>query len=422
MNRPSSFPRVIKLSGLTRALSDVRASVNRIVSRLVTSIWETWLLFSRDPLFRFAIGMMVSIAILGAIVVTFLEKSAHDSIIKSISDAIWWAFVTMTTTGYGDLYPKTQFGRFIAVLMMFAGIALTSLFTATVASIFVARRIKEARGLERIRMQEHTIICGWNAGAERVITGLMRAGKKRIVLVNELDEERMTEALFKYRDADIKFVRGNYCHEAVLERANVRAAEAAIVLADIVSGTTANADERTILATLAIKSIEPGVVTCAELLNRDNEQHLQRADVDDVIVSGEDSGLLLASAVVARGVPQVVRELLSLDVGNSLHRTEIPKQFVGRMFRELSDYYRTKHHAILIALASEDTGIAVDDILGRDNSAIDEFIRQKFSESEKDVFSNSQHQKINTLINPDDEHQIQPNDKAIVIARGPIVE
>lgn len=411
-----------RLLDLSRIRSTVWVPVHRTMSRTSTSVLETWVLFSRDPLFRFAIGMMVIIAIIGAIIVSKIEEPTKDGIIKTTEDGIWWAFVTMTTTGYGDLYPKTHLGRFIAVLMMFAGIALTSLFTATVASIFVAKRIKEGRGLERIRTQNHTIICGWNFNAEKVITGLKETGRKRIVLVNELSEEQMTETLFKYRDLDIKYVRGNFCHEVVLERANVREAEAAIILADTAGGTTANADERTILATLAIKSMEPGVITCAELINIDNEQHLRRADVDDIIVSGEHSGFLLSAAVVARGVPQVVRELLSLDSGNSLYRIEIPKQFVGRTFRELADYYRTKHHAILIALASEEGGMAVDDILGGDNSAIDEFIRQKFSEAEKDVFGEAKHEKITTLLNPDDDYQIQAQQKAILIARAPIVE
>ena len=116
------------------------------------------------------------------------------------------------------------------------------------------------------------------------------------MLVNELNEDRMTSTLEQFGER-VKYVRGNYCHESVLERANVRSAEAALILADEVSGTTANADERTILTTLAIKTMEPHVVTCAELLNRDNEQHLQRAEVDDIIVSGEATGLLLASSV-----------------------------------------------------------------------------------------------------------------------------
>lgn len=381
-------------------------------------VLEVWDLFYRNSAFRLVFGLMGGIAVAGAAVVTLLDRPIADRQITNIPDAIWWAFVTMTTTGYGDITPKSHAARTVAILMMFAGIALTSFFTATVASIFVTQRLKEGRGLERIKWQGHTLVCGWNNDVEKVITGLLRAGKKQIVLVNELNEEQMTEVLFKYGDK-IKFVRGNYCLESVLDRANVREAEAAIVIADMAGGTAGNADERTIIATLAIKSMEPHVMTCAELLNRDNEQHLRRAEVDDVIVSGEDSGLLLASAIVARGVPQVVRELLSFDFGNSFYRCDIPRQFVGRPSIELSEYFRTQHQAILMALVTEEANIELNDILGGDDSLIDNFIRQKFAEAQKTGIGGEK-QKISTVVNPKDDHVIQPEYAAIVVANAPI--
>jgi len=228
----------------------------------------------------------------------------------------------------------------------------------------------------------------------------------------------MNEVLFRHGEL-VRFVRGNYCLESVLDRANVREAEAAVVLADVVGGTVANADERTIIATLTIKTMEPSVTTCAELLNRDNEQHLRRADVDDIIVSGEDSGLLLASAIVARGVSQVVRELLSFDIGNSLYRTNVPSELVGRPFRELSDYFRNHHKTILIALVSEEASIEVGDILGNDDSLIDNFIRQKFAEAQKSNVGDEK-QNVRTLVNPADDYIVQPEHSAIIIAAKPI--
>jgi voltage-gated potassium channel len=63
----------------------------------------------------------------------------------SLWDGIWWAVVTVTTVGYGDLYPKTVQGRLIGMVLMFVGIGFLSLLTAAVASRFVKQERSEER-------------------------------------------------------------------------------------------------------------------------------------------------------------------------------------------------------------------------------------------------------------------------------------
>ncbi|GAA1558068.1 voltage-gated potassium channel [Brevibacterium sandarakinum] len=60
-----------------------------------------------------------------------------DSAINSFPDAIWWAFVTVTTVGYGDMAPVSGFGRVLAVFLMLGGIALLGVVTGTLASWIV---------------------------------------------------------------------------------------------------------------------------------------------------------------------------------------------------------------------------------------------------------------------------------------------
>ncbi|WP_370574997.1 potassium channel family protein [Methanomethylovorans sp.] len=55
----------------------------------------------------------------------------------NIFDGVWWAITTVTTVGYGDIYPTTNFGRFVAVILMFIGIAFVSILIANIASYFV---------------------------------------------------------------------------------------------------------------------------------------------------------------------------------------------------------------------------------------------------------------------------------------------
>ena len=71
---------------------------------------------------------------LGALAVLDVERNAPDANITSAGDALWWACTTVTTVGYGDRFPVTTQGRFIAVALMLVGIAVVGSLTAVIAT------------------------------------------------------------------------------------------------------------------------------------------------------------------------------------------------------------------------------------------------------------------------------------------------
>lgn len=73
---------------------------------------------------------------LGGVLLWLVERGLNDSIASPI-DGVWWAFVTATTVGYGDVFPITAEGRGIGVVMMLVGISLLSVVTANIAAYFV---------------------------------------------------------------------------------------------------------------------------------------------------------------------------------------------------------------------------------------------------------------------------------------------
>jgi voltage-gated potassium channel len=86
---------------------------------------------------RFQYVLLVAFAVvgLGAIAI-YVVESGSNAAVDSIGDALWWAVVTATTVGYGDVSPVTAEGRLIAVVLMITGIGVIGVFTATVASLF----------------------------------------------------------------------------------------------------------------------------------------------------------------------------------------------------------------------------------------------------------------------------------------------
>jgi voltage-gated potassium channel len=95
-------------------------------------------------------GAFTSVGIIAVLMVIFcaigilnVERDAPGSNIRTAEDALWWAYVTITTVGYGDKYPVTSEGRIIAVALITVGVGLFGTFTAFVASWFVEKREEE---------------------------------------------------------------------------------------------------------------------------------------------------------------------------------------------------------------------------------------------------------------------------------------
>jgi voltage-gated potassium channel len=78
----------------------------------------------------------IGLVIIAATVVASVERGEHASI-HSFADALWWAAVTITTVGYGDMVPVTTTGRAVAFVLMLGGIAFFSGITANLASFLV---------------------------------------------------------------------------------------------------------------------------------------------------------------------------------------------------------------------------------------------------------------------------------------------
>lgn len=82
----------------------------------------------------YIIASSTVLVFVGSLAVLDAEQNAPDANITNYGDALWWAFVTITTVGYGDYYPVTLWGRLIAGCLMISGIALIGSVTATLAS------------------------------------------------------------------------------------------------------------------------------------------------------------------------------------------------------------------------------------------------------------------------------------------------
>ena len=114
----------------------------------------------------FIAGMVAVLVLAGAALVLDAERASDDANITAFGDAVWWAFVTITTVGYGDAFPVTVEGRAVAVLLMLVGVALLGLVTASVATWFVRVSAQEAEAQDS--EERHATLTTLALIAERV--------------------------------------------------------------------------------------------------------------------------------------------------------------------------------------------------------------------------------------------------------------
>ena len=77
--------------------------------------------------------------------ITITERAVEGSNIRNFGDGLWWAVTTVTTVGYGDRYPTTTQGRFLAAATMIMGISLMGVITASVAAWFIKMGQEESK-------------------------------------------------------------------------------------------------------------------------------------------------------------------------------------------------------------------------------------------------------------------------------------
>ena len=364
----------------------------------------------RNSFFQVGAGILLTM-VLGGIVLQWLEPGE----ISKDDNPYWWAIVTMTTVGYGDFSPSTPAGRIFAVLIMFIGISLVSLLTASISSIFVAQKIREGKGLEQLNLNNHLILCGWNPNGGRILDSiqhLSNSKKLELVLINEMNEEDVTQLKNRYQQLDINFVAGDFTQEEILNKANIFEANTVIVIPNTTGSEVATYDEKTIFATLTIKSMDPSIRVVAYLLDRENLTHIKRADADEVVVGDDFSAHILASHVVDPGIPQIANQLIESNSNSRFKRINIPSEFIGKSYSELFDHFQKLDGSLLIGVFSEDENLGIGAILSSDASALDSFIERKLKEG---GISLQEESKINVVVNPNKDYSIKEGERAIII-------
>lgn len=300
----------------------------------------------RENLHRLLLILFV-LVLLSSLGITFLEpKITWDN-------ALWYSFVTITTVGYGDLSPVTTGGRIVGIITMIFGIGILGLFTASIASIFITRKMKEDKGMHSFEFENHLIICEWNYRTQDIIHELRlddRLGTQHIILIAEIESKPID-------DDNLYFIRGGITEET-LKRANLEKAKTVLILGDDRLDINAR-DAKAVLSTLTVESINPDVYSIVELVNSSNVQHCERANADEIIVGSEFSSKLISRAALDHGISNVLSELLSSRYGNDLLKIPVPASMQGQSFIDIFTEMKRSNNSIVLAVQKNKGGTVI---------------------------------------------------------------
>ena len=263
------------------------------------------------------------------------EQSAQPEL--TLVDSIWWAMVTMTTVGYGDYSAQTFAGRFlISYPCMLLGIGIIGYLVGIVAETMLERGSRKKKGLLKISMKDHLIICNFPGEQKilRVWAEIKRAkayADCEIVLVtNKIDD--LPAVLLKEK---FLFVKGDPVSEETLMQANVLNCAGVVILAENINDS--DSDTKTCAIGTKIEMIEREsnipIRVVVEMGSMDNAKMMQRSKVDGIVSADGVMDALIAQEFLYPGLQQVFHEVLSNVSGSQFYILET--RFKGLAFGEL---------------------------------------------------------------------------------------
>ena len=271
---------------------------------------------TRSPLLAVArrIGFAVSLVLFVAVVVRLGRDGYVDDSGGPIGflDALYYASVTVTTTGYGDITAVSDGARLATIALITpARIVFLILVVGTTVEVLTdrSRELLLIRRWRR-RVNDHYVICGFGSTGAAAAADLIRRGVARddIVVVDiDLDVvERATELGFVA-------IQGDVTNSSVLKQARIADARAVVV--------APNRDDTAVLTTLTVRELNADAHVVAGGREQENLHLLRQGGADEVIDATAAVGRMLGIATRSPGAIGVLDELL--EAGSGLELTEV---------------------------------------------------------------------------------------------------
>lgn len=308
-------------------------------------------LSARGPLRALSTRLFAAIAlVLGVVFVVFLDREGYRDVNEdglTLLDCFYYAVVSLSTTGYGDITPTSESARLINVIIITpARVLFLIILVGTTLEVLTEQYRTNAR-LTRWRrlLKDHVIVCGYGTKGRSAVTALRENGfdTRRIVVV-----ESNPAAVRQATSDGLVALEGSATRSTILAEAHVKDAKAVIIATDT--------DEANVLVTLTARQMTAGKVRIiAAAREAENAPLLKQSGAHQVIVSSATAGRLLGLSTSAPPLIDVVEDLLTPGHGMALALRSAERGEVGKSPRKVSELViALVRHGRVMSLASPD--------------------------------------------------------------------
>ena len=259
-----------------------------------------------------SVAVRVAIA-LGALVLTvvlvYVDRDGYRDAVGgplTFVDCLYYATVTLSTTGYGDIVPATEGARLVNALIItpLRVVFLIVLVGTTLEVLASSTRTQWRQRRWRRQMQDHTIIVGFGTkGRSAALTLLNHGTAPEDIVV--IDDQRT--ALLRANELGLVSIWGDGTRTRVLEKAEAAKAKTIVI--------ATQRDDTAVLSTLTARQLNPRAFVAVTVREAENAPLVRQSGADSVVTSSEAAGKLLGVSALSPRVGQVVTDLLSYGRG-----------------------------------------------------------------------------------------------------------
>lgn len=253
----------------------------------------------------FAIGLVFLVTML-----TWFDRhgyidSNHPGYTLTFLDSLYYATVTITTTGYGDIVPATETARVISTFVVtpLRVLFLVLLVGTTLEALTSKSRLRFRVNTRQKELKDHTIICGFGVKGKSALEYLRKHDEKMVVIAIDESEDALEQANYE----EIDGILGSAFDSDILKSAGIERASKLIV--------ALSTDELSVLTVLRARELCPNIMIVASCRQEQNVELLKGSGADEVIVSASSAGRILGMAADAPDAARVVNDLLTFGDG-----------------------------------------------------------------------------------------------------------